>query len=335
MTEAAVSNEFVSTPDPVTSGELLARVLDSSTDCIAVFDPKDRLVFISDGGLRLLGYSARREILGRPWTDFWSGPSEGPATATDEARTSGSARFQGVAGAVHSRARWWDVTLTAMDGTGDGSRPVLMIARDITDRKRDDEHRDLLTRELSHRIQNIFTVVTSLISVSARAEPSARPFADKLKARLEALWKAHDYVRPAPGRLGLPQSIHGLTSALLAAYPAEQISLSGDDVPVEPQAASAFALIIHELATNAIKYGALSASSGHLAIRTEEDADTVTLTWAESGGPALDGPPAHFGFGSTLASRSAAGQLSGQIDYDWKNVGLHVTLRLARAALAR
>lgn len=187
MTEAAVSNEAVSTPDPITSGELLARVLDSSTDCVAVFDPADRLVFISDGGLRLLGHSARREILGRAWADFWAGTLGGAGSAPDEARVIGSARFQGIAGSVGGQARWWDVSLTAMDGTDDGPRPLLMIARDITDRKRDDEHRDLLTRELSHRIQNIFTVVTSLISVSARAEPSARPFADKLKARLEAL----------------------------------------------------------------------------------------------------------------------------------------------------
>lgn len=335
MTETAYGSIPITMPDLQTRDELLHRVLNSASDCIAVVDSGDAITFISDGGLRLLGTADRAELIGQPLAAvFRPLKAETAAGVLARARAEGSARFEAATVPSSAPARWWDITLSAMAGTdGEAPTPLLAIARDITGRKRDDEHRELLTRELSHRIQNIFAVVTSLISVSARAEPTALPFADKLKARLSALWQAHDYVRPGLSAAGMPQSVHGLAAALLAAYPVEQIRLSGDDCAISPQAASALALILHELATNAVKYGALSNAAGRLQIRTSLDDDDLALVWAETGGPAVSGPPSVLGFGSTLASRSAGGQLGGAIHYDWRPEGLAVTLRLARAEL--
>jgi two-component sensor histidine kinase len=99
-------------------------------------------------------------------------------------------------------------------------------------------------------------------------------------------------------------------------------------------AATALALIMHELATNSMKYGALSSGTGTLDVSSSIDADEITLTWLERGGPTVDKPEGLTGFGSKLVQRSVVGQLGGSIDYDWSGEGLIVTLRMKRARLA-
>ena len=193
---------------------------------------------------------------------------------------------------------------------------------------------ELLARELSHRIKNIFAVVGGLAGISARAHPEAKGFADDFRQRLNALAQAHEYVRPnSPnshqGAHG--QTIQGLMRALLAPYiqhGRERIVIEGDDVPVGEKSATALALIMHEQATNAVKYGSLSTESGRVRLTGERDGECYQLTWVESGGPEISGPPQRRGFGTNMAARSVEGQLGGTISQDWDPEGLTMRLRM-------
>jgi PAS domain S-box-containing protein len=212
---------------------------------------------------------------------------------------------------------------------------------DITERKRAEEGQELLAKELSHRIKNIFTVIGGMVSLSASGtSEEVKGFAANLRRRLQALARAHEYVRPQGGEarpIEGATTLKGLLATLLAPYGAEEagrMRLAGDDVPVGVKAATSLALILHELATNAAKYGALSRPEGGVAITGERLGERFGLTWRERGGPAVQGPPERRGFGTLLAERGAITQLGGSIAQDWAREGLTLRLEVPLARLA-
>jgi PAS domain S-box-containing protein len=217
--------------------------------------------------------------------------------------------------------------------------PVRLVGAhiDITERKLAEEARELLSQELSHRIKNIFTVVGGLVALSARSEDAPPGFVAAVRSRIGALAQAHEYVRP--GDHDRPEAtLHGLIRALLAPYGRDaepRFALSGDDVPIGPKAGTALALVLHEQATNAAKYGALACDGGVVEIESRRDGERVLLAWRERGGPPLAGPPERRGFGSVMTERSVAGQLGGSISSAWAPDGLRIELVLSAARLAR
>ncbi|WP_043337124.1 PAS domain-containing protein [Belnapia moabensis] len=228
----------------------------------------------------------------------------------------------------------------AQDADGRPSRFSGAVV-DITERKRAEEGQELLAKELSHRIKNIFTVIGGMVSLSASgASAEVKGFAATLRRRLQALARAHEYVRPHNGEAQPTEAattLKGLLGTLLAPYGAEEagrMQLSGDDVPVGVKAATSLALILHELATNAAKYGALSRPEGGVAITGERIGDRFGLTWRERGGPEVAGPPERRGFGTILAERGAITQLGGTIAQDWAREGLTLRLEVPLARLA-
>lgn len=212
---------------------------------------------------------------------------------------------------------------------------------EIHDQKAQAEQNEILSRELSHRIKNIFAVVTGLISLSARQRPEYREFAAALQQRVAALGRAHEFVRPhsedsTPGEL--PDSLRGVISEILAPYlalSADRIQISGPDVLVDDRGATPVALLFHELATNAAKYGALSTDDGTVRIETTAVGDEIEIGWKESGGPQVGGEPERTGFGTRLAELSIIGQLGGSIEREWRPDGLIATIRVRRDRLAR
>jgi PAS domain S-box-containing protein len=209
---------------------------------------------------------------------------------------------------------------------------------DISDRRRAEEARDLLARELSHRIKNVFMVTGGLAALSARGDPAAEAFAARLQERLRALSLAHDLGRMGemPGPEGRVLTAHGLIHALLAPYGDTQgrVSVEGEDRPLGYAAASTLALVLHEQATNAVKYGALSSPAGRLQIVTQVQEGGFCLDWVETGGPPAKGPPRRHGFGTMLAARSLSGVFQGRMVHDWKPEGLVIKLEVAERSLA-
>ena len=214
---------------------------------------------------------------------------------------------------------------------------------DIDDLKRMDLAKELLSQELSHRIKNIFAVVSALVALSARQYPEARPFAQALRTRINALARAHEFVRPhsdVSQPLMGDMTLHGFLAALFSPYTDDQgkarVRISGDDAAFDDQAATSVALLFHELATNASKYGALSVSGGYVEVTTEQTSGgDFHLAWRERGGPEVKGAPRTAGFGSSLASLSVEGQLAGKLSRNWNRDGLEVLIELPRTALSR
>lgn len=207
---------------------------------------------------------------------------------------------------------------------------------DITARRSAEEQRELIARELKHRIANIFTVVSSLVAMSARAKPAARGFADEIVARLGALHRAHSLVLDKAGPGG-GDTLGGLLGRLVSpyvGYGTQRIVVAGDDPAVGRSAATAIALIVHELATNAVKYGALSVPEGSVRIEISSSPQTTTLRWAERDGPAVSAAPTRQGFGSLLVERAARAQLAGSLTLDWEPSGLCFRLEMPTERLA-
>lgn len=202
--------------------------------------------------------------------------------------------------------------------------------------KRTIEARDLLARELSHRIKNVFSVVNGLASASAR-DSEARAFAAAFRQRIGALARAHDYVLPGSvsARNAGESTLKGMLEVLLRPYDADgtRVRITGDDLPLGQSAATTLALILHEHATNAIKYGALSTPEGRVHVDCRADGESFEITWEEQGGPPMAGPPVETGFGTTMVS-SGIESLSGTLTTDWAASGLRVTLTVPLRSLA-
>lgn len=213
---------------------------------------------------------------------------------------------------------------------------------DIDDLKRMEQSKELLSQELSHRIKNIFAVVSALIALSARRHPEAKEFSAAIRTRINALARAHEFVRPhtetSRPTVG-SMTLHAFLTDLFKAYAGSdgetRVRLSGDDASFDDQAATSVALLFHELATNAAKYGALSAEDGHVELRTRQTDDRFILTWKEHGGPPVTAEPDRSGFGSSLATLSVEGQLGGRLERKWDRDGLRVSADLPLTALSR
>jgi PAS domain S-box-containing protein len=216
-------------------------------------------------------------------------------------------------------------------------RPVRWFgtAVDIHDAHELSESRDLLARELSHRIKNIFAVVASLISLSMRKRPEYREFGTELIETIRALGRAHDYVRPAGGERRT--SLHGMLGDLFSAYSAAgspRVAVHGDDARIAPRAATPLALVFHELATNSAKYGALSAEHGTIDVTITDHGEVMVLRWVEQGGPPPPVGEPSEGFGSRLVEMSVTGQLGGSWQRRFEPDGLVCELTVSKDAIA-
>ena len=213
------------------------------------------------------------------------------------------------------------------------------IFLDVTGRKQAEEGSELLAGEMSHRVKNLLSIATGLTQLTGRSSSSVEQMTGELTERLTALGRAHDVVRPLPGEQGKAALLGDLLSVLLAPYD-ETAAFSGRirvAVPrmgIGERAASTLAMVIHELATNSVKYGALSCATGFLDISSRCEENEIDLIWAETGGPAVEEQPEMTGFGSKLIARTVSSQLGGELTYDWQESGLVVAIGMKADRLA-
>ena len=212
------------------------------------------------------------------------------------------------------------------------------VISDVTERQALEEAQKLLTRELTHRVKNLFAIANGMVSMTARTAKDPKDMANSLRGRLSALSRAHELVQPvstADLGAGTDVELARLIEAVLEPYRQtgqNKITIEGPSVLVGSNTTTSLALVLHELATNAAKYGSLSSPEGELAIQWTVHDETADVLWTESGGPAIGGPPGFEGFGTQLSQRSITGQLGGTLDREWRQEGLrvHMTLPLSR-----
>jgi two-component sensor histidine kinase len=239
---------------------------------------------------------------------------------------------------VQDEVRW-----ISARGKGDDEgmvrREMYGIFLDVTGRKQAEEGNELLAGEMSHRVKNLLAIASGLTTMTSRSAATTAEMAAELTQRLSALGRAHDLVRPIPGQEGRAALLGDLLSVLLAPYDDlgafnGRVRVAVPRMGVGETAATTLALIIHELATNSVKYGALSVGTGLLDVSCAAADDDVTIIWTERGGPPVVAPRSNGGFGNKLVQRTLSGSLRGSIKYDWSDLGLIATLRLNKERLS-
>jgi two-component sensor histidine kinase len=238
-----------------------------------------------------------------------------------------------------------DVRWISARGQGDDAdiegRTMFGVFLNVTGRKQAEEAHELLAGEMSHRVKNLLSITTGLTTITSRSSDSVPDMAKQLTTRLLALGRAHDLVRPLPGQVDDGALLGDLLTILLAPYDdmgafSGRIRVSVPRMAVGETGATALAMVLHELATNSVKYGALSAVAGTLdvAASVDDESRDVVLVWTERGGPSVPPPRELSGFGSKLLTRTMTSQLNGSVEHNWSAEGVIITLRLDTNRLA-
>jgi PAS domain S-box-containing protein len=235
-----------------------------------------------------------------------------------------------VEGEFDGEQRAWLCSYHAVRGP-DGEVTALSGAvLDITARKRIEHSERLLSREVDHRAQNALAVVRGLIRLSAADAPDDVPaLVELLEGRIAAMSRAHTLLardRWVGAELG------ELVRQEVEAH-ARRVDAEGPELRLQASVAQPLTLVLHELLTNAVKYGALSAPDGRLLIRWEQSGDGASLSWTERGGPPVEAPPARQGFGTLLIDANVQGQLAGDIARHWDREGLRAVITIGGQAL--
>jgi len=223
--------------------------------------------------------------------------------------------------------RWCIGTAVASVDATDNIVRISGVTVDITDRKEAEERQALLAREVDHRARNALALVQSIVRLT-RAD-TIKSYIAAVDGRIGALSRAHTLLAQSRWQ---GADLARLVDEELAPHRAgdvERVRASGPDVSLEPRIAQTLALALHELSTNAAKYGALSVMSGHVDVSWELHPDCLVLHWTESGGPTTQ-PPASPGFGIRVISASIERQLEGEASFHWRPEGLRCSLCVPR-----
>ncbi|WP_138468291.1 HWE histidine kinase domain-containing protein [Poseidonocella sp. HB161398] len=228
---------------------------------------------------------------------------------------------------IDSQPRQWGAReLAVLEDLGAIIESEIRLRQEISTRQ-------LLVGELNHRVKNLFSVVSGMIGMTARGAESPAEMSEALRGRINALARAHDLIRPvvtqqSEGRADV--SLQALVVTLLEPHLMRQddhVTVTGPTLSLGAGGATNLALVLHEFATNAAKYGALSVPEGHLAVTWTTEGGRLLLDWTETGGPAVE-VPAAAGFGSRLVDMTVRGHFRGSMETDWRPDGLHRQLVL-------
>jgi two-component sensor histidine kinase len=215
-----------------------------------------------------------------------------------------------------------------------------MIA-DAKELKEAVEQQETLTREMSHRVKNLLAITSSIVSMTGQTAATPKEMMDSVLGRLNALAQSHALIRrsadPPEKRNG---NLESAIETILRPYDRDTQSqrhstLSGPAVQLGEHALTGLALVFHEMATNAAKYGALSTPQGHVHAAWRIEADRLLVSWRETGGPKIKQAPKIQGFGGKLVHHTVVRQLGGEVTYDWRPEGVHANLGIPLERISR
>ncbi|KAB8122904.1 PAS domain-containing protein [Komagataeibacter medellinensis] len=318
--------------------DLQKTMLDATLDCIKVLSVDGRLLTMNRAGCLALNVPQDSEF-GMPWLSLLpEDVHQIGKTALQKAAEGHSARFHGRSESPDG-LMYWDNLLTPLVDASGRVLSILCVSRDVTAKTKLEKELEesinrekLLSNEMQHRIKNLFSVVAGLISI-AEKEAITRNTQDTatqiLREKLGALSRASDAVFSGidSGACDMGRSdLETLVRSVLRPY-GDQCLIGGGQASIPRKIMTTFALFLHELATNSVKYGALSTDGGDVTIRWKTDGNMLDLTWTETGGPKISTSPERRGFGSAMVDRIVQ-SAGGRINRMWRVEGLVANLHL-------
>jgi PAS domain S-box-containing protein len=299
----------------------IAAIVESSDDAIISKDLNSVISTWNRGAERLFGYSAQ-EVIGKPVTILIppDRQDEEPVILERIRRDERTEHFETVR--LRRDGSPVDISLTVSPIKSAEGKIVgaSKIARDITEKKRSEAQIAILAREAEHRAKNVLATVQATIHLTQSDTPEGLKQA--IEGRIQALANVHRLFVESRWQ---GAELHSLAKEELAAFSQgreKRVQIDGPSVLLEPNAAQAIAVTLHELATNAAKYGALSVTDGHIRVEwSHEQNRRLVLRWTEKGGPPVE-PPTRRGFGARVMEKMVRGQLRGELHFDWYPDGL-------------
>ncbi|WP_225772338.1 PAS domain S-box protein [Inquilinus sp. Marseille-Q2685] len=320
------------------TAQRLAAIVESSDDAILAKDLEGTITSWNGGAQRLFGYAAE-EMIGKPILILV------PLDRRDEealilARLRAGERIDHLETVRRRRdGSLVEVSLSVSPVRDANGRIVgaSTIVRDITEQRRAQERQEMLLREMNHRVKNLFALTGAVVNLSGRSSSTVEQLVEAVQGRLGALSRAHELTLADLDRrkASTPTTLHALIRTIVSPYEdlaGQRVSVSGPDVPIEGHAVTGLALVFHELATNAAKYGALSVPGGQVEINSATNADRLDLSWVERGGPPVASAPKTAGFGTRLLDSTIKGQLQGSLTRRWRRSGLGIRITLPLSA---
>jgi len=308
----------------------------AANDYLELLDHDGCVITASEGGPALSGARDEAEVIGHPWIEVWTRPEdrEAVAAAMDRARQGRPSRFQARI-EVGAGVRWWDVAVTPIGPTPNSPERILTVSRDITELKLAEAHQTLLMQELAHRMKNTIALVQAVAAQTMRNAVSLEAAGEALAARLLALAKAHDVLLQGSFARA---SLVGLVAGAVSLHDdmTGRFRVSGPELTLGPRHGLTLALMLHELGTNAAKYGALSVAAGRVgitwAVADAESGPQLRFRWEETGGPPVT-PPTRSGFGTRLIARSLVHGFGGTAQLSYPPEGAVLTFEASLDAV--
>ncbi len=323
--------------------ERLAAIVESSDDAIVAKDLNGVITSWNKGAENLFGFT-EEEAIGKPITIIIPAEyqNEEPLILARIRRGDRIDHYETVRQRKDGSLVEVSLTVSPIKNARGQIAGASKIARDITERKRAEDQQKLLLREMSHRIKNLFTLAGSIVALSARGASSPEELARSVQERLAALGRAHDLTltRPTPEAplRTRPATLHALIQTILLPFENQgkgeekRATVTGLDIPIGQAQVTGFALLLHELATNASKYGALAVPHGRIYIGCSEENGQFIIDWKEYGNADIESE--EEGFGTILVQATVKRQLGGKITRERRPEGIAIRLIFPAARLA-
>lgn len=304
-------------------------------------EPHNPMIFANDSFISLTGYD-REEVLGKSFNFFMAHGADAEALARIENAFKGTS--EGGTEVLYRRkngSEFWSAVFISpvLDDRGDVVQYFASFV-DLTKHKDDEAKSRLLIDELNHRVKNTLSTVQSIVWQAMRTASDHKVIQEAIESRLFALSRSHDLLtRENWDSAGLLDIVHDALEPFgVADGRADRILIKGDNIRFPPKSALALGIVFHELATNAVKYGALSNEAGSILIEgTKEstaDGSQLLLRWQEKDGPPVT-TPSRTGHGSRVIQRGISHELEGTVDLDFRPDGLACTMAFPIPRVAR
>lgn len=305
--------------------EFVQSALAASNDCIKILSRDGSLLYMSEGGQRVMEVDDFSAVKGRRWADFWEGSGREMALDAIKAASEGQKfRFEGAANTAKGNPRYWDVSVTPIFDHPGSVKNILSVSRDITHLVEAKNQVALISQEAKHRLKNILAIVQAIANQTLKSKSSIEEIKNSLLDRYEALGKAYDLLTDGAWS---EAGIVDVVKATVKSHPnSDRIHLEGPELNISSRRALGLSLALHELCTNSTKYGSLSNDLGKVSIFWCIDNNDFVLKWLESDGPLVKIPDSK-GFGSQIINRILPAYFNGFADSQFNTKGFELTLR--------